>query len=91
MCRNLPITDKAYPRYRTVDTACSSSLVALHLAVQSLRAGESRVSIVAGSSIILTPYPFIAESKLSMLSPTGRSRMWDRDADGYARGLVTES
>ena len=29
---------------------------------------------------------YIAESKLKMLSPTARSRMWDRDADGYARG-----
>lgn len=29
---------------------------------------------------------YIAESKLSMLSPSGRSRMWDKDVDGYARG-----
>jgi hybrid polyketide synthase/nonribosomal peptide synthetase ACE1 len=29
---------------------------------------------------------FIAESNLNMLSPTGRSRMWDNNADGYARG-----
>lgn len=29
---------------------------------------------------------FIAESNLNMLSPTGRSRMWDNSADGYARG-----
>jgi hybrid polyketide synthase/nonribosomal peptide synthetase ACE1 len=29
---------------------------------------------------------FVAESKLSMLSATGRSRMWDKDVDGYARG-----
>lgn len=29
---------------------------------------------------------YVAESKLNMLSPTGRSRMWDVDADGYARG-----
>ncbi|KAJ5737005.1 lovastatin nonaketide synthase [Penicillium malachiteum] len=29
---------------------------------------------------------YVAESKLSMLSPNGRSRMWDKDVDGYARG-----
>ena len=30
--------------------------------------------------------PYISESKLNMLSPGSRSRMWDADADGYARG-----
>lgn len=29
---------------------------------------------------------YVAESNLHMLSPTGRSRMWDQDVDGYARG-----
>ena len=29
---------------------------------------------------------YVAESKMNLLSPTGRSRMWDADADGYARG-----
>jgi hybrid polyketide synthase/nonribosomal peptide synthetase ACE1 len=29
---------------------------------------------------------YVAESKLKMLSPDGRSRMWDADANGYARG-----
>ncbi|KAI1478194.1 putative hybrid NRPS/PKS enzyme [Daldinia eschscholtzii] len=70
----------------TIDTACSSSLVALHQAVQVLRAGEASVAVVAGSNLILGPEQYIAESKLQMLSPTGRSRMWDEDADGYARG-----
>jgi hybrid polyketide synthase/nonribosomal peptide synthetase ACE1 len=29
---------------------------------------------------------YVAESNLQMLSPNGRSRMWDQSADGYARG-----
>ncbi|KAI1170868.1 putative hybrid NRPS/PKS enzyme [Nemania sp. FL0916] len=70
----------------TIDTACSSSLIAMHQAVQTLRSGESSVAVVAGSNLILGPEQYIAESKLQMLSPTGRSRMWDAAADGYARG-----
>ncbi|PKS11761.1 hypothetical protein jhhlp_001750 [Lomentospora prolificans] len=70
----------------TIDTACSSSLFALHLAVQSLRSGESPAAIVAGANLALSPEQFVAESKLKMLSPDGRSRMWDKDANGYARG-----
>lgn len=70
----------------TIDTACSASLTAMHQAVQSLRSGESRIAIAAGTNLLLGPEQYIAESKLKMLSPNGRSRMWDKDADGYARG-----
>ncbi|RLL93808.1 hypothetical protein CFD26_101962 [Aspergillus turcosus] len=70
----------------TIDTACSSSLVALHQAVLSLRSGESSMACVAGTNIILAPELFICESNLHMLSPNGKSRMWDEGADGYARG-----
>ncbi|CAG7565352.1 unnamed protein product, partial [Fusarium equiseti] len=70
----------------TIDTACSSSLVAVHQAIQTLRSGESEVAIAAGANLILTPGMYVAESKLSMLSPSGRSKMWDQDVDGYARG-----
>ncbi|RYP69621.1 hypothetical protein DL769_005241 [Monosporascus sp. CRB-8-3] len=70
----------------TIDTACSSSLVALHHAVQQLRSGHSHVAIVAGSNLIYDAGVFIAETNLQMLSPEGRSRMWDAEAKGYARG-----
>jgi acyl transferase domain-containing protein len=70
----------------TIDTACSSSLVALDQAVQQLRAGHSRVAVVAGSNLIYDSGTFIAETNLQMLSPEGRSRMWDAEANGYARG-----
>lgn len=70
----------------TIDTACSSSLIALHQAVQSLRNGECRVAVAAGTNLLLGPEQYVAESKLNMLSPNGQSKMWDKDADGYARG-----
>lgn len=71
----------------TIDTACSSSLVAVHQAVQLLRASPStRVAVAAGANMILDPMTYVSESKLQMLSPAGRGRMWDAAADGYARG-----
>ncbi|PYI09963.1 hybrid PKS-NRPS [Aspergillus sclerotiicarbonarius CBS 121057] len=70
----------------TIDTACSSSLVGLHLAVQGLRNGDATAAIVAGANLILDPAMYIAESSLHMLSPDSRCRMWDKDANGYARG-----
>ncbi|KAG4253521.1 hypothetical protein FPRO03_07481 [Fusarium proliferatum] len=69
-----------------IDTACSSSLVALHQAVSALRSGDAKLAVAAGSNLILGPEPFISESKLNMLSPNGRSYMWDASADGYTRG-----
>lgn len=70
----------------TIDTACSSSLYAVHHAVQQLRSGGSRVAIATGCNLLLDPYGYVTESKMQMLSPSGRSRMWDASADGYARG-----
>ncbi|KAI5206756.1 hypothetical protein E4T39_02233 [Aureobasidium subglaciale] len=70
----------------TIDTACSSSLVAIHQAMQVLRDGTSTMAIAAGVNLIFSPNMFIAESNLNMLSPSGKSQMWDADADGYARG-----
>ena len=70
----------------TVDTACSSSLVALHLACQSLRARETNVAIAGGVSYMMTPNIMVAFSKSRILSPNGRSRSFDKDADGYGRG-----
>ncbi|KAH8810683.1 hypothetical protein F5884DRAFT_622925, partial [Xylogone sp. PMI_703] len=69
-----------------VDAACSSSLVALHQAVLALRSGEIDMAAVAGSNLMLGPELYMAYSNLNMLSPGGRSRMWDSSANGYGRG-----
>ncbi|KUI57330.1 Polyketide synthase-nonribosomal peptide synthetase [Cytospora mali] len=70
----------------SIDTACSSSLVAVHQAVRALRNSEATAAVAAGSNLNLGPEQFISLSNLRMLSPNGRVRMWDKDADGYARG-----
>jgi acyl transferase domain-containing protein len=70
----------------TVDTGCSSSLLAVHLGVEALQNDDCSLAVAVGSNLILSPNAYIADSKTRMLSPTGRSRMWDSKADGYARG-----
>ncbi|KAF2158340.1 hypothetical protein M409DRAFT_71690 [Zasmidium cellare ATCC 36951] len=70
----------------TVDTGCSASLVALHNAVQSLRSGESTMSVVTGVNLLLDPQRFTYQSKLKMFSPEGRSFSFDERANGYGRG-----
>ncbi|KAF9895148.1 hypothetical protein FE257_000050 [Aspergillus nanangensis] len=69
-----------------IDTACSSSMVALHQACTTLQQRESSLCIAAGANLMPGPNIFISTTKIQMLSPTGRSRMWDAQADGYARG-----
>ncbi|KAF4462939.1 type I polyketide synthase [Fusarium albosuccineum] len=70
----------------TIDTACSSSLTALHLACQSLRTGDSTMSIVGGVNLILNPDMFIALSTLGMAGTQGRSYSFDQRAEGFGRG-----
>jgi len=68
-----------------VDTACSSSMAALHQAVRTLQRGDSSMAIVCSAKLILTPDMFMPSSELGFLSPSGRCRSFDADADGYGR------
>jgi len=69
-----------------VDTACAGSLTALHLAAQSLRDGETPLAIVGGVNLISTPVLNVALQESGALAPDGRSKAFDKDADGYGRG-----
>ena len=70
----------------TVDTACSSSLVALSAAVESLRKNECDMAIIGGVNMLLAPESFIGLSKINGLSPDGKCKTFDAEADGFGRG-----
>ncbi|OTA87771.1 hypothetical protein M434DRAFT_375335 [Hypoxylon sp. CO27-5] len=70
----------------SIDTTCSSNLIAIHFAAQALRCGEARQAVACGTNLLLGPEHFIGYSKLMMLSPEGKSKMWDEGANGYACG-----
>lgn len=68
----------------TVDAACASSLAAVYLGIRDLQARTSDVVIVGGAEGIQNPFDFLCFAKTHALSPTGRSRPFDAEADGIA-------
>jgi len=70
----------------SVDSMCTSSLAAVYLACQSLWTGEASLALAGGVSLTLSPESMIMESKSRLLSPQGRSKTLDAQADGYVRG-----
>ncbi|MFJ9688090.1 amino acid adenylation domain-containing protein [Streptomyces bacillaris] len=69
-----------------VDTACSSGLVALHLARRSLVEGECDLAVIGGVNLHLTGTGHRLLEDAQALSPTGRSRAFGADADGFVPG-----
>jgi acyl transferase domain-containing protein/NAD(P)H-dependent flavin oxidoreductase YrpB (nitropropane dioxygenase family)/NAD(P)-dependent dehydrogenase (short-subunit alcohol dehydrogenase family)/acyl carrier protein len=67
-----------------IDAACGSSLAALYAGVRELQDGTSDVAIVMGGDAVQTPYAYVAFSKTHALSPRGRCRPFDAEADGIA-------
>lgn len=69
-----------------VDTACSSSLVAVHLAARAVRGGECDFALAGGVQLLLTPQGFRSFDAAGLLSSTGRSQPFDREAAGLVPG-----
>lgn len=68
------------------ETACSSSLVALHRGVEDLRSGVCDMIVAGGVNAMPNEDLHVAFSAAGMLSPDGRCKTFDRDANGYVRG-----
>jgi polyketide synthase PksN len=69
-----------------LDTACSSSLIALHRAIESIHTGSCEMAIVGGVQVMLTPVGHVSLSSAGMLSPDGKCKTFDKQANGYVRG-----
>jgi acyl transferase domain-containing protein/acyl carrier protein len=69
-----------------VATACSSTLVTTHLAAQALRDRECDLALSGGVSLMVHPDTSIILSQMRATAPDGRSKTFDRHADGFGRG-----
>ncbi|WP_329388349.1 non-ribosomal peptide synthetase/type I polyketide synthase [Streptomyces sp. NBC_01716] len=69
-----------------VQTACSTSLVAVHLAVQALLSGETDLALAGAAAVHLPQQTGYRSQPGSILSPTGRCRAFDAEADGTVGG-----
>jgi amino acid adenylation domain-containing protein len=66
----------------SIHTACSTSLVAVCEAVESLRRGESDMALAGGVSITVPVRSGYVYQEGAMLSPDGRTRTFDAQAQG---------
>ena len=75
----------------TVDAACGSSLAAVYLACQELAAGTSDMVITGGCDTVQNPFAYMCFAKATALSPTGKPRVFDVNADGIciSEGIAT--
>ena len=69
-----------------MDTACSSSAVAIHTACNALRTHQCSTALAGGITVMTSPYLYENFSAAHFLSPTGGSKPFSADADGYGRG-----
>jgi acyl transferase domain-containing protein len=70
----------------SIDTGCSAGMVAVHQGCQSIRTGESDISIVGAASVLLTQDAFISASSVGAIGNEGKCFAWDERAQGYGRG-----
>ncbi|MDM4769636.1 type I polyketide synthase [Solimonas sp. SE-A11] len=68
----------------TVDAACASSLAAISMAVNELESGRSSLVLAGGFDTTQSAYGFTTFAKTQALSPSGKPKTFDENADGIA-------
>ncbi|MET0541897.1 MAG: amino acid adenylation domain-containing protein [Variovorax sp.] len=66
----------------SMNTACSTSLVAMAQAFHALRSGQCDMALAGGISITCPPRSGYVHQEGAMLSPDGRTRSFDAQAQG---------
>ncbi len=69
-----------------VTSACASSLTAIELAVKELRNGSSEMALAGGADFHNGISDYLMFTSVGALSPKGRCRSFDAQADGIALG-----
>lgn len=70
----------------SVQTACSSSLVSVHLAARALLARDADLALVGSAALHLPQIGGHHHMRGSTISPSGKIRPFDADADGTVGG-----
>lgn len=72
-----------------VDAACASSLVAVHAGRQAVLSAESKVAIVGGVNVCLSPALFHMLGSAGALSPDGECLSFGKAFACYPNALLT--
>ncbi|MEV0948899.1 condensation domain-containing protein [Rhodococcus sp. NPDC049939] len=80
---HLGLTGSCY----AVDSGCNGSLIAVHQACRELRSGDADFALVGGVSLRVNGIPMdMSVGSSELMSPGGRCRAFDANADGTAVG-----
>lgn len=66
----------------SITASCSSGLVALHQACQAIVNGDCEMALAGGVNLLVSSGVHVGMSQLDLLSPTGKSYVFDNRADG---------
>lgn len=69
----------------SLDVQCASSLIAVSLAASSIWSEEAEMALAGGVNLILTADSDMMMSRAGILSPSGRCKTFDAEADGFVR------